>query len=146
MKISDMKVSQIQEQGQSMATYAQIHLGYTTSSFCGFDYDTNGEARITLRATDAFQNDLPSADRAHCPYIFIRGETLDELWSSLRERPTLEMRELQVTIKITEKLRGKVDLMKSTLLRKEFERMFIHIDSAKDALLPAPGGAGTSTD
>ena len=94
---------------------------------------------FSIEAQDDFQAKLNYDTRFRNGYQCITCDSLDEAWAKVEAWDNRKMRELNVSIKLTEHLREHVGELKSELLREQYTRLFAKLDEAKEAMLPGPG-------
>ena len=125
--------------GQQMATHLHSRAGYDRVTFDSARVLPEGNLEFELYCVDGFQEKLSYEARFKYGSQRVSCESIDEAWKKLADWPSRKIRELNVSIKLTEHLREHVGELRSELLREQYLSLFEGLDKAKEAMLPAPG-------
>ena len=97
---NNLTVNDLVNEGESMDAFFRITLGFDIVDFEWVRASPDGDVSFIFTLYDDFQRDLPSEHRVeHEPYRSFSGETITDIWASIRRIPNRERRELLVMAK-----------------------------------------------
>ena len=135
---NDMTVDELVEEAHYMQSFFQYQLGFDTADFEYIRIESDAEPAFIFSLYDDFQKELPVQHRVeHETYRTFSGETIADIWGSIRAVPSRERRELLVMAKQLAGTLGQADKLVS-LAGQEFAAKLKQDHADLYTLLEAP--------
>ena len=135
---NDMTVDKLVAEALYMQRFFQDQLGFDNVEFEYIRIRGNGKPTFIFSLYDDFQRELPPQHRVeHETYRTFSGETIADIWASIRAIPSRERRELLVMAKQLAGALGQADKLVS-LAGKEFAAKLKQDHADLYTLLEAP--------
>ena len=97
---NNLTVNDLVNEGESMDAFFLATLGFDIVNFEWVRVSPDGDVSFIFTLYDDFQRNLPSEHRVeHEAYRSFSGETITDIWASIRRIPNRERRELLVMAK-----------------------------------------------
>ena len=97
---NNLTVNDLVNEGESMDAFFRITLGFDIVDFEWVKVSPDENISFIFTLYDDFQRNLPSEHRVeHEAYRSFSGETITDIWASIRRIPNRERRELLVMAK-----------------------------------------------